>query len=138
MDWGTSYWKIFVTFVPRSVFPNKPVEPTARVKYEIPTPSPAAHQTITFIGEAYWNFGWAGVVIVPFVLGWLTKRFYEWGVFQCGNWQPSLLYCLLVPYLLEHFRGGFHTINLIFLITVAQVLFFMKLCSLKMFRGRRV
>lgn len=73
---GRTYEDIPIVLIPRAVYPNKPTSNDYfrtrwTTRLGIQTWESAKHTAIAIpaSGEAYWNFGWAGVFIVPLVLG---------------------------------------------------------------------
>jgi hypothetical protein len=83
----------------------------------------------TIIGDAFWNFGWLGVCLIPLALGCAYKLFFKWFVNNKANPKVLLTYALLYPLLSmipESLQGYSNSIVInIFLITVT--LFFLKL-----------
>ncbi|MFX0139258.1 MAG: O-antigen polymerase, partial [Candidatus Hodarchaeota archaeon] len=72
---GNTYKNIPVFFIPRFIYPNKPVFTTALNEWyalleggSMPT---------TFWGEAYINFSWLGIVIMSYILG-LGMKHYDY------------------------------------------------------------
>lgn len=133
--WGVSYARVLVSLIPRSIWPSKPVSLISRIRHEMPTSSKSPHQSISILGEAWWNFGLAGLIIVPFFLAGLLKGFY---VISSGSMvervRPSAIYCVVAPYYLENFRGGFGQIAL----TMFAAIFFMVVFAILSGRiGRR-
>jgi hypothetical protein len=83
----------------------------------------------TIIGDAFWNFGWFGVCLIPLVLGCIYKIIYAWFIKNKGNQKVLLTYALLYPLfsmIPESLQGYSNSIVInIFLITIT--LFLLKL-----------
>jgi oligosaccharide repeat unit polymerase len=89
---GSSYLALLTLPVPRAIWPEKPGMVDGRVgeafygvTYGIP-PGP--------IGEAYWNFGIPGILLVFFLLGAFYKWLSEW--FQQYAQQPTVLVLYII------------------------------------------
>jgi hypothetical protein len=74
--YGRTYEDIPLLLVPRVLYPNKPTtqgHTRSRWGIEIGIQNPRSIDTTAYAipahAEAYWNFGWVGVVAVPFLLG---------------------------------------------------------------------
>jgi hypothetical protein len=73
-QYGGTYSYFFVAFIPRIIWPNKPVataNSTFAVTYRITTEEGARRSTfgMGLVTEAYINFGWYGVLIIMFLQG---------------------------------------------------------------------
>ena len=123
--WGLSYGRVFISLIPRSLWWNKPVSLISRIRHELPVASKSPHQSISLLGEAWWNFGPVGIILIPFVLSGMLKGLHsEAGIRARAG--PSVGYCVVAPYFLENFRGGFGQISL----TLVAAFFFMILFAL--------
>lgn len=98
---GKSYIAIFVWFIPRIIWPNKP---TVSVGYwygkEVLGWSYNARSegAITLMGDAYLNFGYVGVIFIMFLVGWLISAIYsnlrkkgDFGLFILLSIYPRML-----------------------------------------------
>gem|GEM_PF-4516759 len=111
--YGLSYFKLAVALIPRSIWDDKPVNTQNLIREMANTGYKSPAQDFSFLGEAYWNFGWLGICVIPFLFGWFSKFLYFLRHdLICGQRAPGFLYLLWVPFVLEHFRGGFHSITL--------------------------
>ena len=63
---GQNYKGIFYLFVPRGLYPQKPVY---TVKFTDYYKNQVGMMPITFWGESYINFSWIGIVVLSFLLG---------------------------------------------------------------------
>lgn len=105
-EWGLSWAEdVFYTYLPRALFPNKPVKyGVFRVQDEVvPDLTPenglfTSSYPIGTWGEAYINFGLPGVMIILFVLGAWLKYIYvrslEMIYDSNVNW-PSILFMIM-------------------------------------------
>jgi hypothetical protein len=80
-QWGYTLSPIFTTFIPRLIWPGKPSIPTGQILNKEFHVSAVAETFISpsHIGELYWNFGWAGVVLgmsgLGYLFGFIGRRF---------------------------------------------------------------
>lgn len=119
--YGLSYAKLAVAAIPRELWPEKPVNPQNLIQGFADTAYKCPAQPLSLLGEAYWNFGWFGILFVPLAFGLVTRAAFTRGSYDNGLWRPSLFYLLWVPFVLEHFRGAFHLITIHFIITLFVV-----------------
>ena len=76
--YGAEYAKIFLWFVPRWLYPDKPLSiATLYVHTFLPGSSEKQSTGPSFIGELYWNFGYPGVIVGMMMLGMLVKYLYQ-------------------------------------------------------------
>jgi hypothetical protein len=106
--WGATYAKLLFVPIPRTIWPSKPVG-AGGVAVEALYGSDAfgVSQGVTVIGEAYLNFLLPGVIIVLSLLGIIVRLCWEWFRPRLGTVQGTLLYMILVPYVVELFRSDF-------------------------------
>ena len=71
-EYGYTYWKIPSIVIPRFIYPDKPVLTTSLNEYYVLL---VGSMPITFWGEAYVNFSWAGIIIMSYLLGIMMKGF---------------------------------------------------------------
>lgn len=113
---GSSYLKPFVFWIPRTVWPSKPIEATQLiVNFDLPfTFTSGTSMAITIIGELFWNLGILGIAVGMFLAGVgvrVMKNYLELSNFHS---LVVLLYAGVGPLIFELFRGGSSTIVLIF------------------------
>ncbi len=86
---GTSYELLPAVFVPRFLWPEKPIITDVGADFNLlATGSRTSQSSPGLFAEAYWNFGWGGVAIFMSLLGtvlFFLGRYSLW-VFQSGNW----------------------------------------------------
>lgn len=59
-----------IIFIPRFLWPNKPVVTQMSVEfYQLITGRRGTHEGLGIFGEGYWDYGWAGVLVLGFVTG---------------------------------------------------------------------
>jgi oligosaccharide repeat unit polymerase len=77
--YGESYVAVTVGLIPRAVWPNKPrTSLGAWVKEEVFRTQAELHGWPPgFVAEGYANFGFLGLVVMPFLTGILLRAFYE-------------------------------------------------------------
>lgn len=84
---GSTYAFLLVSWVPRAFWPNKPsasdVNHLYQTTFRLTREENLGNVSLSpgIAGEAYWNFGWAGVVLVSLLLG-IFLRFLE---VQCAR-----------------------------------------------------
>jgi len=73
---GRTYEDIPIVLIPRAIYPDKPGSTdyfrtrwTTRLGIQTWESAKRTSIAIPASGEAYWNFGWAGVLLVPLILG---------------------------------------------------------------------
>ena len=67
--WGASIAPLIVSPVPRLIWPDKPYLNRYQEELDIPSrPMSKFNMTAGLVGEAYADFGWAGVVVDPFLI----------------------------------------------------------------------
>jgi len=76
-QYGATYSYLAISLIPRVLWPDKPEAGEANrffgVSYGFTTEAGATHVVfgISFLGEAYINFGWPGVVVILFLEGFI-------------------------------------------------------------------
>ena len=118
--WGDTYFRLFYIIIPRSIWPDKPGNISQLVPQLLNVDFADRHITtsVTFIGELYWNFGWFGIVVGMLVFGILAKMLYNYVIKHKDSKGAVLIYSVTISYIMELFRGTFHTTTLYYLATV--------------------
>lgn len=105
--WGEPYLALVTLPMPRQWWPQKPG--LADYMDDFSTRSRPMKETgmiTTVVGEGYANFGYAGVVLIPFALAWfvgaLFHRAYSAGYFAIAHFAYLMLACNLI----QVFRDG--------------------------------
>ena len=68
---GDSAKLALIAWIPRAVWPNKPIIESGVGFHERMTGDSGPSFGVGFFAEAYWNGGWALVILVSAVVGWL-------------------------------------------------------------------
>ena len=112
-EYGKTYMRILVLPIPRAWWPEKPGMADHLIDRSTPSrPYGKEGRITTHIGQAYVNFGTAGVIIMPFVfgylLGWLFERTRALPYESLG----VLLYVFLSASFIQAYRDGFNSVIL--------------------------
>jgi hypothetical protein len=102
---GESYVNILAVFVPRVFWPDKPIITQVANDFNAAaTGNPNSASSPGLFAEAYWNFGWVGVILVMATLGAILAGLsrYALSVVQAGLW-------FYFPVVLLAMRIGFRT-----------------------------
>jgi len=99
---GKSYLSIIFAPIPRPLWPDKPVIRIGRfVGQNLYEKGNFTGVPPGIIGESYLNFGWAGVLIIPFFLGFLIKKIYNRSVnkyqidmIKLGAYSILIIFCI--------------------------------------------
>ena len=74
--YGKSLFKIFYSFIPRDIWPSKPLDTNLLITgLRKNAFVGGTSQSITLMGELYWNFKSMGVFIFFFLLGLFSKNY---------------------------------------------------------------
>jgi hypothetical protein len=105
--WGSTYLAIVTLPIPRAWWPNKPgladhlqeISTSGR-RYDI------EGRIVTYLGESYLNFGYAGMLLIPALLGYLLTAFCLHAT--SGPMQRLSRYVYLVSFMamVQTFRDG--------------------------------
>jgi len=105
--WGSTYLAIVTLPVPRAWWPNKPgladhlqeISTSGR-RYDV------EGRIVTYLGESYLNFGYAGMLLIPALLGYLLTAFCLHAT--SGPMQRLSRYVYLVSFMamVQMFRDG--------------------------------
>lgn len=109
--WGSTYLGIVTLPIPREWWPNKPAL-NEHVR-EISTPTRQfgrEGRIITYLGESYANFGYAGLVIIPAMLGYALTAFCLHAM--TGPWQSLSRYVYFASFMafIQLFRDGLYSL----------------------------
>jgi hypothetical protein len=129
--YGTTYLSILTLPIPRPLWPDKP----ALNFYlpEISTPARPMAQLgmiVTLVGESYINFGYLGVIVVPFLLAYWLARFYFYAYRQGYFSVTHFLYLLTASSLIQVYRDG---LTSLVLFTLVQYMPLMLIVGLHVF-----
>lgn len=74
------YVQGFLMPIPRSLWPGKPAGEHLSLVTDLYPNGQGTGAAWPFYGEYYFSFGWLGIVVGSFLLGFILKRFYRWMV----------------------------------------------------------
>ena len=108
--YGLSLYRVIFMFIPRSIFPSKPLDPSiTMMKYLSPRLyNIGVSAGNGFVGESYMNFGIFGIfffgIFFGFLIGVLEKYFIK-------NWHyiDKIIYIYIIGLLIEINRGAMST-----------------------------
>lgn len=136
--YGSIYLALFTTPIPRQWWPEKPT--LSEHYFALSTPSrPMAEMgmVMTFIGEAYINFGYFGVVIISFLTAyWLARlyfRAYRTSYYSVVRFGYLLVACNLI----EIYRDGLMALFVFTLVNMMPLSFIVFLHLVKPMRPER-
>jgi oligosaccharide repeat unit polymerase len=74
--YGSSYTWIILSFIPRSIWPSKPVNIDTEIGIKIYGANSYGSGAVPpgLIAESYWNFGYIGIIFIPFIIGIILKK----------------------------------------------------------------
>ena len=106
--YGSSIFMIFLIFIPRSIFPEKPLTAAGDFTVTIWPEAYAENGTTLppgLFGELYMNFSWIGIVIGMFLIGLFYKKL--WVHFKNDEKDSFYSFCFLIfqPLMLHLVRG---------------------------------
>lgn len=106
--WGTSYLYVFISPIPRVLWPGKPDAPVRSV-LRIIVGERAVQQGLAYpnLGEFYVNFGLVGEIIGMFLFGYLLRR--VWMFLQRNPHDPwaLIIYSMVLPFLVQVVSRGY-------------------------------
>src|SRR5262249_5489458 len=109
--YGETYLALVTLPIPRQLWPQKPGLADYLTDISRPwRPMGEAGMIVTFLGESYANFGYSGIVIVPFLLPYVLGCVY-FHAYRNNYYSVSRLsYLLIACNLLQVFRDGLSSI----------------------------
>jgi hypothetical protein len=102
---GDTLSRALVVFIPRLLWPDKPVTTQVAIEFNLAaTGISTSASSPGLFAEAYWNYGWTGVILLTMTLGLLLAFLsrYALGVFHREKW-------LYFPVVILAMRIGFRT-----------------------------
>jgi len=124
--YGSTYLAVLVNPIPREFFPNKPVGIGSIVGEVDPISRAGTSISITFFGEAYANFGIIGVIIMPFIWGFISKVLFNWFRKNYNSDIVKIIYFYILPFYTIEVRGGFLEITMKLFIDFLSLLLIIK------------
>ena len=118
LEQANSLLKIFYSWIPRDIWPTKPFDThTLIVSYRKNPFVGGIAQSVTLLGEVYWNFGWISVIFIFFLIGIVAKNFDLIKKEELTDMQiiflSSLSYLIFVMW-----RGSITTTIIIYIINI--------------------
>jgi hypothetical protein len=105
--WGGTYVGLLTVAIPRQWWPEKPG--LADFEKDISTASRAMAangMVVTIVGEFYLNFSYVGVVVLCFVIAYVSGTCFH-AAYRCGYFTlPRFTYLLIACNLIQVFRDG--------------------------------
>jgi hypothetical protein len=105
--WGTTIAPLFVSPMPRLLWPEKPRINQYQKDLDVPDRNMAAlDMTAGLVGESYANFGWFGVAFIPFLVSLCYSLAYRQVENGTVNTPGSLLYLFCLSTYMQVYRDG--------------------------------
>lgn len=136
--YGAPYLTLFALPIPRPWWPNKPS--MAGYLHEISVPSRPMAETgmiITFLGEAYVNFGYVGIIIIPFGLAYILARIYFRAYRKNYYSVARFTYLLIACNLIQVYRDGLISIVIFVFVNMMPLVFIVALHWLSPLRSKK-
>ncbi len=120
---GYTLTPILAAFIPRLIWPDKPDVPTGRLVNKAFT---FAEQEETYIspshiGEMYWNFGWAGVLVGMTVVGALCGIVARFNLGECRTVTRLLIFIVTVNQIIHGFESSIAACYVIWMRSLAVI-----------------
>lgn len=77
---GETLTRGWIVFVPRVVWPEKPIVQPGRIFCERVTGRGASFVSVTIYGDGYWQFGWPGAVLLSGLMGIFLAFYCRWSL----------------------------------------------------------
>jgi oligosaccharide repeat unit polymerase len=127
---GSTYARLIYLFIPRFVWQNKPIDMGTWITMNLRGESNSlTSATATNFGEMYLNFGYLGIILGSYILGFLLKVIVIYYKFQ-QNSKNSMGICvsLILSFLLfEQWRGSFgYTFLIYFVLLLPFIIIYLK------------
>jgi hypothetical protein len=105
--YGATYWSLVTLPIPRAIWADKPGLADHVINMSTPDrPMGEMGMIITYLGEAYINFWYLGIVLTPFLAAYLATRFYFWGYRNHYFSVQRFAYMLLAVNMIQILRDG--------------------------------
>jgi hypothetical protein len=109
--WGSIYLPLLTLPIPRALWPEKPVLAGFMGDISSTTrPMATSGMIVTYMGEAYANFGLAGVILVPPLLAFFLVKFCRRAYMAPADSVLRFAYVLLSVSLIQVYRDGLTSI----------------------------
>jgi hypothetical protein len=107
--YGQSLIRILYTWIPRSIWESKPYDVQLQIVKLNTEPfyTGGSSQSVTFIGEVFWNYGLIAIIIVFVLLGRILLKI-DNNLYRLHNYQLLALLSI-APFFMLMWRGSFTT-----------------------------
>jgi len=129
--WGVSFVRLFFSFIPRSLWAEKPLDVQQLIMIQdiaLTTYAGGQSQGMTLIGEFYWNFGlvavFFGMLLCGVIFSFMDKKLLS------GNPIIVLVSLSTLPFAFFIWRGGFNTALIYIIATVILLILIYQLSSM--------
>jgi len=106
-QYGKTYIPGLVFWIPRSIWPSKPTTGGGIGTIIYHGIHSKVNVSPTPIGEAYMNFGFLGVIFIPFLAGWFVRGFNTYLINNQSNEVLWLVWFAVAPDYASQWRGDF-------------------------------
>jgi len=107
--YGKSFFKIFLTLIPRTIFPGKPLPFFSEyvIHFDYNYFQAGGSRSPGIIGLLYWNFWLPGVIIFSYLFGILSKKidYVLYKAVKTNNNVAIMIFALINSYLIVIMRG---------------------------------
>lgn len=95
ISWGKQLLGVFLFFVPRSIWPDKPVGSGHFLV--IQNNGSFTNVSMPFFAEGYINFGFLGIILFTIIFGVFAKKLDSsfWSSFKISTWKHGIYYLVL-------------------------------------------
>ena len=105
--YGSTFYALLVSPVPRAFWPGKPQLNEWQLALDIPSRPMAGYQmTAGLVGESYANFGWFGIILVPFGISFALASAYTRLQGTTLLSPGGLLYLIFISTFMQLYRDG--------------------------------
>jgi hypothetical protein len=105
---GHTMTPILSTFLPKILWTDKPDVPTGRIVNKVfhVTDQEETYISPSHLGELYWNFGWAGVLVGMTAIGALLGFIARFNLAECRTVTRLLIMVVTVEMVIHGFEGS--------------------------------
>jgi hypothetical protein len=108
--YGSTMWPALFNYVPRAIWPDKPASDQWEIDISTKDrPMSTYGMTASLMGAAYVDFGYAGIVIIPFLfslfLGWAYFQAFRCSHYSVGRFAFLVMACILF----QPYRDGMYS-----------------------------
>ena len=107
--YGQSFIRLFTFIIPRSLWPAKPIDVQMLIVQLNTDPfyTGGTSQSISLVGEVFWNFGYTAVIFSFFFMGIINKKIDN--ISLSPSPYSLLIIMSLIPFFMLMWRGSFST-----------------------------